>query len=109
MLLPGWGASAQERLFDVIPPDKVAFNYPDPPREGSPDYLTIAESGQAQCVIVHPAESRGAAQAARALSTYLKLATGARFAGPIRCLPACPPSTSPSSADTTPAASSLVD
>ena len=59
--------------FDVVPPDKVAFNYPSPPREGRADFFTVAREGKAQCVIVHAARSAGAAGL---LKTYLELSTG---------------------------------
>jgi len=73
-------AAGQEPAFEVIPPEQVPFNWPEPPREGRPDYFTIAESGQARCVIVHPAEAARKIQVtATALGTYLQLATGARF------------------------------
>jgi len=78
--LAGLGAFAQERLFEVVPPEKVAFNYPEPPREGAPDYFTIAEEGEAQCVIVQPAgTSRRGRRAGAALCAYLRLVTGGRF------------------------------
>ena len=70
-----------EPLFEVVAPEKVDFNFPDPPREGVPDFFPIAKDGEARCVIVQPANASTAAQAAvRAFQTYLNLATGARFA-----------------------------
>jgi len=79
LLLHACTAVAQDRVFEVIPPDEVAFNYPAPPREAAPDYFAIAENGEARCVIVHPDGSRGARRAASAFRTYLALVTDARF------------------------------
>jgi len=80
LLVPATSALAQARLFEVVAPDKVAFNWPDPPREGAPEYFTIAENGKALCVIVQPAEpSRLVLRAVAGLRTYLQLVTGARF------------------------------
>lgn len=63
-----------ERAFEVVSPEKVAFNYPDPPHEGAPDYFTIAEERKARCVIVRTDRSRTAAEL---LQAYLELSTGA--------------------------------
>jgi hypothetical protein len=54
--------------------EQVAFNYPDPPREGKAGYFTIAQDGAARCVIVREGRSRLTAEL---LKTYLDLATGA--------------------------------
>src|SRR6185436_5371375 len=68
-----------EPLFEVVSPEKVAFNYPAPAREGAPDFLPIAQDGVARCVIVQPANASPAARAAvAALQSYLNLVTGAR-------------------------------
>ncbi|MEW6354881.1 MAG: DUF4838 domain-containing protein [Planctomycetota bacterium] len=68
----------EDRLFDVVPPEKAAFNYPDPPREGRADYFTIVENGQARCAIVHPiGKALETRRAAATLKAYLDLATGA--------------------------------
>src|SRR5687768_15536078 len=80
LLLAGSPSRAAEPLFEVVSPDKVPFNYPAPPREGTADFFPIAEGGQARCVIVQPARASAAAQAAvRALQSYLNLSTGARL------------------------------
>ncbi len=69
---------AAERVFDVIPPERLPFNYPDPPREGAAVYFPIATDGQGRCVIVRPANASTAAQSAvAALAQYLNLVTGA--------------------------------
>src|SRR4029078_5261112 len=79
-LLLAWPAGAVEKAFQVMPPDKVAFNYPAPPHEAGSGFFPIADKGEARCVIVQPATASPAAQAAvRALQAYLGLATGARF------------------------------
>jgi len=64
----------------ITPPDQVAFNYPDPPREGERDFFVVADGGQAKCVIVLPvrADARER-ESAETLQVYLELATGARF------------------------------
>jgi hypothetical protein len=64
-------------LFEVVPPEKAPFIYPEPPLEGAPDYFQIARDGQPRCVIVRgPGAARGAAEL---LKAYLDLATGASF------------------------------
>jgi len=75
-LTGAWAAA--ELAFEVVPPEKVAFNYPTPPREGQADFFTIAEDGKACCAIVLP-ERPGAQEkrAAATLDAYLDLATGA--------------------------------
>lgn len=71
---------AQQRQFEVVPPDRVPFNYPTPPQEGAEDYFPIAEDGQARCVVVLPEEaSVRLRQAAGGLRAYLALVTGARI------------------------------
>lgn len=70
----------EEPLFEVIPPEKVPFLYPDPPREGAADFFPVAREGEALCVIVHPAAASAAALAAgREFQRYLELVTGAKF------------------------------
>lgn len=60
--------------------EPVAFNFPEPPREGRPDYFTLADGGQARAVIVHPrGASKRLAGAASSLAAYLQLVTGAKF------------------------------
>jgi hypothetical protein len=67
-------ACAADRLFEVVPAEKVPFNYPPPPREGGADFFPIAKDGQAQCVIVQPSGASSSEQAVvRALQTYLGL------------------------------------
>ena len=62
-------------IFQVVTPDRAAFNYPEPPRVGPADYFTIAEQGKPRCVIV---AERGARHSGAALlKAYLDLATGA--------------------------------
>ncbi len=62
------------------PSGPIAFNFPDPPREGRPGYFTVAEDGQARCVIVYAANADRPVQVtARRLAAYLGLVTGARF------------------------------
>jgi len=57
---------------------EAAFNYPDPPREGRADFFTIAEDGQARCVIMRPRRpARDEFNAADTLHAYLDLVTGA--------------------------------
>ena len=71
------GASAAET---VTPPDKIAFNYPAPPKEGKNGFFVIAEAGQARCCLVVPAQPQSDERhAADVLRTYLKLTTGAEF------------------------------
>jgi len=58
----------------------VAFNFPDPPREGARDYFPVAEKGQARCVMVHASgASREEVRAASFLRDYLRLVTGANI------------------------------
>jgi len=79
-LLLAWPAFGQQRLFEVVPPDRVSFNYPTPPREGARDYFPIAENGQARCVVVLPAgASKRFRNAAAGLRAYLSLVTGAKI------------------------------
>ena len=68
--------AAEEHLFEVTPPEKVAFNYPPPPTVGQADYFTIAENGQPHCAIVYTPRSL---VAAHLLKAYLELSTGATF------------------------------
>lgn len=79
LLALGLAASARtdaaDRLFEVKPPDKIAFNYPDPPRVGQADYFTVAEDGKARCAILYAA--RPLYGSAELLKAYLDLATGA--------------------------------
>jgi hypothetical protein len=80
LLLTVLPALAAERVSDVLPPEKVPFNYPAPPREGAPGCFPIAENGQARCVIVRPAAASRRLQGMVAtFQTYLALASGARF------------------------------
>lgn len=73
-------ARTDERVFEVVPPDKIAFNYPLSPREGTADFFVIAEKGEARCVIVQSADSSQQSRAAvGALARYLELATRAKF------------------------------
>ena len=70
--------NAAERVFDVIPTDRLPFNYPDPPREGAVDHFPIAKNGQARCVIVRSASAPRKTQSSiSALREYLRLTTGA--------------------------------
>ena len=79
-LLFAWPAYSQERLFEVVPPNKVPYNYPTPPREGAKGYFPIAENGQAQCVVVLPeGASKRFRHAATGLRAYLALVTGAKI------------------------------
>jgi hypothetical protein len=79
-LLLGLAVAAGQPLFEVLPPEKAAFNYPPPPREGAAEFFPIAQDGVAKCVIIRPAQASTAAQAAaRSLQSYLNLATGARI------------------------------
>ena len=68
--------AADGHVFEVVPPEKVPFNYPDPPKEGAPDFFPVADGGKARCVIVRDAASRAAADL---LKAYLELSTGAAF------------------------------
>ena len=65
---------AEGHAFEVVAPNRVPFNYPDPPHEGAPGFFTIAEGGKARCEIVYEARSRTAADL---LKAYLELSTGA--------------------------------
>jgi hypothetical protein len=51
----------------VVSPDKVEFNYPQPPREGKAGYFNVAETGNPRCGLVIPAVTLGSlrSQAAR--------------------------------------------
>ena len=56
------------------------FQYPPPPKEGESGFFTIAENGQARCVIVKPVrKNRELDHACLMLKTYLDLCTGASF------------------------------
>lgn len=69
---------AAEPVFKVLPPDQIAFNYPDPPSEGKADFFSIAENGEARCVVVLPKDPEKSFRAAASeFTAYLKLATGA--------------------------------
>lgn len=74
-------AGEQTKLFEVVPPEKAAFNYPAPPQEGKKDFFTIAENGQARCVILKSADRKAkeASRGAEILKAYLELATGANI------------------------------
>ncbi|MDP1591527.1 MAG: hypothetical protein Q8M07_27475, partial [Prosthecobacter sp.] len=79
-VLAASAAGGDEPLFEVVPPEKVPFLYPDPPREGAADFFPVAREGEALCVIVHPANASAAAlAAAREFQRYLELVTGAKF------------------------------
>jgi len=68
---------ADATLFPVVAPEKVAFNYPEPPHEGQAGFFTIAEDAQARCVIVRPASATPEEMyAVELLQTYLQLVTG---------------------------------
>jgi hypothetical protein len=70
--------AAAGQLFEVLPPEKIPFNYPERPREGARDYFQIAADGVAKCVIVQPAAATDTERATiAAFQTYLRLATGA--------------------------------
>lgn len=72
--------TAQESVFEVKEPDEIGFNYPDPPREGAPDFFFIAENGEARCVVVLPPDvSRSLRAAAGEFAQYLEKATGAKI------------------------------
>ncbi len=75
------GADEQAKLFEVVLPEKAAFNYPAPPQEGKKDFFTIAENGQARCVILKSADRKAkeASRAADTLKIYLDMATGANI------------------------------
>jgi hypothetical protein len=76
-LLPSPIVAAQ-RVFDVIPPEQLPFNYPTPPREGAADYFSISTEGEATCVIVRSTSASRATQSRiAALREYLSLVTGA--------------------------------
>jgi len=65
--------AAGKLAFEVIPPNRVEFNYPDPPREGRADYFTIAEEGRARCMIIRSARPSGEdMRAAATLKAYLQ-------------------------------------
>jgi hypothetical protein len=67
-------------VFEVLPPDRVAFNYPPPPQEGAAGFFSIAKDGKAECIIVQARAASSSEQAAiRTFQTYLNLSTGARF------------------------------
>ena len=73
-MLLAWPLAAAE----LIPPERLPFNYPDPPREGAGEFFPIAKDGQARCVIVRAADAPKSIQAGIAsLREYLRLATGA--------------------------------
>jgi len=73
-------ALTQERLFNVVPPEKVPFNYPELPREGELKYFAVSENGEPRCAVVRPADaSRTALRAVTGFVRYLQLATGARI------------------------------
>ncbi|MCX7011719.1 MAG: DUF4838 domain-containing protein [Candidatus Sumerlaeota bacterium] len=82
LLASGCARGGQAKLFEVGPADKTPFNYPDPPREGKADYFTIAENGEARCVILRQPGAGGERRpdvdnACAMLKAYLKVATGA--------------------------------
>ncbi len=80
LLLASEAAHAGDPPFEVIPPEEAEFNYPAPPREGAPDYFTIADDGQARCVIVHAAAASDRLRyRARLLGDYLGRVTGGTF------------------------------
>lgn len=69
-----------EPVFNVVPPEELQFNYPDPPQEGVANYFVIAADGKARCAIVYSDSATPAMLAAvREFATYLKLSTGAEF------------------------------
>lgn len=83
-LLAGWlgtGWSNSPPLYDGgQPAGQIAFNFPDAPHEGKPEYFTVAEEGRAGCVIVHAADAdRYTQETARLLASYLRLVTGSQF------------------------------
>lgn len=62
------------------PSEPIAFNFPDPPREGRPGYFAVAEDGRARCAIVHAANADRPIQGMSGqLAAYLGLVTGAKF------------------------------
>ena len=69
-----------EQVFEVLAPEKLPFSYPDPPKEGAPDFFAIATDGAASCAIVYSENASPSLQAAvREFAAYLKLSTGAAF------------------------------
>lgn len=57
------------------------FHYPEPPKTGTPDFFTVAENGNARCVIVIPPGkiSPELKRAQETLRIYLELVTGTKF------------------------------
>lgn len=71
---------AANPVFDVMPPEQLPFNFPDPPQEGAADYFPVATDGKARCVIVYPDDATPSLLAAvREFAAYLRLSTGGDF------------------------------
>ena len=51
VLLAAAPAHDDKPPFEVVPPERAAFNYPAPPDIGPADYFTVAEQGKPRCVI----------------------------------------------------------
>lgn len=72
--------NAAEPVFQVVPPEQLPFNFPDPPQEGQAEFFSIAVDGKARCVIIYPDHaSPGHVAAIREFAEYLRLATGGEF------------------------------
>jgi len=71
---------SDQTCISVVAPEKVAFNWPPPPRETENDYFIIAENGQARSCIVVPVNLKSEEHnAAQMVQIYLELVTGAKF------------------------------
>ena len=74
------GGHGADPVFEVLKPDQVTFNYPDPPKEGEASFFAIAKGGEAQCVIVIPEKPDKSFRAAVSeFAKYIELSTGAEI------------------------------